>query len=122
MVSDSKGQKRVEILIFIKIVNIDQLFSVDVCVPVGWSLYGTAVKSLKFCQQILLDRKIVEKTGQTMFNNDCIMIKDIRPSLKNINVVFIVLEVGTMTLTKENREVRTFRVAEYGSFIHFSGA
>lgn len=48
-----------------------------------------------------------------MFNNDCIMIKDIRPGLKNINVQFIVLEVGAITLTKENREVRTFKVAEY---------
>lgn len=28
------------------------------------------------------------------------MIKDIRPGLKNINVVFMVLEKGTMTLTK----------------------
>lgn len=57
--------------------------------------------------------KIYAKTVQIMFNNDCIMIKDIRPGLKNINVQFIVLEVGAITLTKENREVRTFKVAEY---------
>uniref|UniRef100_A0A336KAW5 CSON010151 protein n=1 Tax=Culicoides sonorensis TaxID=179676 RepID=A0A336KAW5_CULSO len=55
-----------------------------------------------------------------MFNNDCIMIKDIRPGLKNINVVFIVLEVGTMTLTKENREVRTFKVADISASINVS--
>lgn len=41
-----------------------------------------------------------------------VQIKDIRPGLKNINVVFIVLEVGHPTLTKENREVRTFKVAD----------
>ncbi|XP_012286700.1 SOSS complex subunit B homolog [Orussus abietinus] len=40
------------------------------------------------------------------------LIKDIRPGQKNINVVFIVLEVGHPTVTKENREVRTFKVAD----------
>lgn len=38
-----------------------------------------------------------------------IMIKDIRPGQKNINVVFIVLEVSHPTITKESREVRTFK-------------
>lgn len=41
-----------------------------------------------------------------------VQIKDIRPGQKNINVVFIVLEVGHPTITKENREVRTFKVAD----------
>lgn len=41
-----------------------------------------------------------------------VLIKDIRPGQKNINVVFIVLEVGHPTITKENREVRTFKVAD----------
>ncbi|KAH0550586.1 SOSS complex subunit B homolog [Cotesia glomerata] len=43
---------------------------------------------------------------------DYVLIKDIRPGQKNINVVFIVLEVGHPTITKENREVRTFKVAD----------
>lgn len=43
---------------------------------------------------------------------DFVLIKDIRPGQKNINVVFIVLEVGHPTITKENREVRTFKVAD----------
>lgn len=51
---------------------------------------------------------------------DCIAIKDIRPGLKNINVVFIVLEVGNATLTKENREVRTFKVADQTAAINVS--
>lgn len=55
-----------------------------------------------------------------MFNNECIMIKDIRPGLKNINVVFIVLEVGAVTLTKENREVRTFKVGDPTASINVS--
>lgn len=41
-----------------------------------------------------------------------VSIKDIRPGQKNINVVFIVLEVGHPTITKDNREVRTFKVAD----------
>ncbi|KAF7271582.1 SOSS complex subunit B homolog [Rhynchophorus ferrugineus] len=45
-------------------------------------------------------------------DNNYVLIKDMRPGLKNINVVFIVLEVGPPTVTKENREVRTFKVAD----------
>lgn len=47
-------------------------------------------------------------------------IKEIKPGLKNINVVFIVLEVGQATLTKENREVRTFKVADQSAAINVS--
>lgn len=54
------------------------------------------------------------------FYADCIPIKDIRPNLKNINVVFIVLEVGQPTLTKENRVVRTFKVADPSASINVS--
>ncbi|XP_024874185.1 SOSS complex subunit B homolog [Temnothorax curvispinosus] len=44
---------------------------------------------------------------------DYVQIKDIRAGQKNINVVFIVLDpVGHPTITKENREVRTFKVAD----------
>lgn len=43
-----------------------------------------------------------------------------RPGLKNINTVFIVLEVGHPTLTKENREVRTFKVADQSACINAS--
>lgn len=52
--------------------------------------------------------------------NNYILIKDMRPGLKNINTVFIVLEVGHPTLTKENREVRTFKVADQSACINAS--
>ncbi|XP_055690847.1 SOSS complex subunit B homolog [Lutzomyia longipalpis] len=55
-----------------------------------------------------------------MFTTDCTPIKDIRPGLKNINVVFIVLEVGAATVTKENREVRTFKIADPTGCINLS--
>lgn len=47
-------------------------------------------------------------------------IKDMRPGQKNINVIFIVLEVSHPTLTKENREVRTFKVADPSGCINAS--
>lgn len=52
--------------------------------------------------------------------SDNTLIKDLRPGLKNINVVFIVLEVGAATLTKENREVRTFKVGDPTACINVS--
>ncbi|XP_055707594.1 SOSS complex subunit B homolog isoform X1 [Phlebotomus papatasi] len=55
-----------------------------------------------------------------MFTTDCTAIKDIRAGLKNINVVFIVLEVGAATVTKENREVRTFKIADPTGCINLS--
>lgn len=53
-------------------------------------------------------------------DNNYVLIKDMRPGLKNINTVFIVLEVGHPTLTKENREVRTFKVADQSACINAS--
>ncbi|KAH8321199.1 hypothetical protein KR059_001756 [Drosophila kikkawai] len=55
-----------------------------------------------------------------MYNVDCIAIKDIKPGLKNINVIFIVLEVGVATVTKENREVRNFKVGDPTACINVS--
>ncbi|XP_045464973.1 SOSS complex subunit B homolog [Harmonia axyridis] len=49
-----------------------------------------------------------------------VLIKDMRPGLKNINVIFIVLEIGHPTVTKENREVRTFKVADGSACINAS--
>lgn len=56
-----------------------------------------------------------------MYNStEEILIKHIKPGLKNINVVFIVLDVGQATLTKENREVRNFKVADFSACINCS--
>ena len=49
-----------------------------------------------------------------------VTIKDIRPGQKNINVDFIVLEVGHPTITKESREVRTCKVADITACINVS--
>ncbi|XP_053665045.1 SOSS complex subunit B homolog [Anopheles marshallii] len=51
---------------------------------------------------------------------DLMAIKDIFPGMKNINVIFIILEIGPVTLTKENREVRTFKVADQSAAINVS--
>ncbi|XP_013197544.1 SOSS complex subunit B homolog [Amyelois transitella] len=51
---------------------------------------------------------------------DHVQIKELKPGMKNINAVFIVLEVGPPTLTKEAREVRTLRVADASACVNLS--
>ncbi|XP_038605480.1 SOSS complex subunit B2 isoform X2 [Tachyglossus aculeatus] len=41
-----------------------------------------------------------------------LFIKDIKPGLKNLNVVFIVLEIGRVIKTKDGHEVRPCKVAD----------
>ncbi|XP_028166400.1 SOSS complex subunit B homolog [Ostrinia nubilalis] len=55
-----------------------------------------------------------------MSNLEYVQIKDLKPGMKNINAVFIVLEVGPPTLTKEAREVRTLRVADASAAVNLS--
>ncbi|KAG6460515.1 hypothetical protein O3G_MSEX012025 [Manduca sexta] len=55
-----------------------------------------------------------------MSNIEYVQIKDLKPGMKNINAVFIVLEVGPPTLTKEAREVRTLRVADATASVNLS--
>ncbi|XP_048001055.1 SOSS complex subunit B homolog [Leguminivora glycinivorella] len=55
-----------------------------------------------------------------MGSTDYVAIKDLKPGMKNINAVFIVLEVGGPTLTKEAREVRTLRVADASAAVNLS--
>ncbi|XP_046326472.1 SOSS complex subunit B2-like [Haliotis cracherodii] len=47
-------------------------------------------------------------------------IKDIRPGLKNINVMFIVLEMGKPTRTKDGHDVRSCKVADKSGSINVS--
>lgn len=55
-----------------------------------------------------------------MDKTDFKAIKDIRDGMKNINVMFIVLEVTAATKTKENREVFSFKVADQTASINCS--
>lgn len=55
-----------------------------------------------------------------MSNLEYVQIKDLKAGMKNINAVFIVLEVGPPTLTKEAREVRTLRVADASAAVNLS--
>ncbi|ETE73499.1 SOSS complex subunit B2 [Ophiophagus hannah] len=48
----------------------------------------------------------------SMANETYLSIKDIKPGLKNVNVVFIVLEIGRVTKTKDGHEVRACKVAD----------
>ncbi|CAH1248302.1 NABP2 [Branchiostoma lanceolatum] len=47
-------------------------------------------------------------------------IKDIKPGLKNLNAIFIVLDIGRPTQTKDGHEVRSCKVADKTGSINIS--
>ncbi|XP_067891762.1 SOSS complex subunit B2-like [Heterodontus francisci] len=47
-----------------------------------------------------------------MANDTYAFVKDIKPGMKNLNVIFIVLEIGRVTKTKDGHEVRSCKVAD----------
>ncbi|XP_072927396.1 SOSS complex subunit B1-like isoform X1 [Hemitrygon akajei] len=47
-------------------------------------------------------------------------VKDIKAGLKNLNLLFIVLEIGRVTKTKDGHEVRTCKVADKTGSINIS--
>ncbi|XP_036807746.1 SOSS complex subunit B2-like [Oncorhynchus mykiss] len=53
-------------------------------------------------------------------NDAQFLIKDIRLGLKNLNLIFIVLEMGRVTKTKDGHEVRSCKVADKSGCITLS--
>ncbi|XP_029596746.1 SOSS complex subunit B2-like isoform X2 [Salmo trutta] len=53
-------------------------------------------------------------------NDAQFLIKDIKLGLKNLNVIFIVLEMGRVTKTKDGHEVRSCKVADKSGCITLS--
>ncbi|XP_060793278.1 SOSS complex subunit B2 [Neoarius graeffei] len=54
-------------------------------------------------------------------NNDAVsLIKDVKPGSKNLHIVFIVLEIGRVTKTKDGHEVRSCKVADKSGSIAIS--
>ncbi|MGH0161269.1 UNVERIFIED_CONTAM: hypothetical protein FKN15_053807 [Acipenser sinensis] len=49
-----------------------------------------------------------------------VLIKEVKPGLKNLNIVFIVLETGRVTKTKDGHEVRSCKVADKSGSITIS--
>ncbi|XP_069841451.1 SOSS complex subunit B2 [Dendropsophus ebraccatus] len=47
-----------------------------------------------------------------VINDSYVSIKDIKTGQKNLNVIFIVLEIGRVTKTKDGHEVRSCKVAD----------
>ncbi|XP_061203698.1 SOSS complex subunit B1 [Neopsephotus bourkii] len=48
------------------------------------------------------------------------LVKDVKPGLKNLNLILIVLETGRVTKTKDGHEVRTCKVADKSGSINIS--
>ncbi|KPP71484.1 SOSS complex subunit B2-like [Scleropages formosus] len=53
-------------------------------------------------------------------NDAVFLIKDVKPGLKNLNIIFIVLEIGRVTKTKDGHEVRSCKVADKSGSITIS--
>ncbi|XP_064879437.1 nucleic acid binding protein 1b [Oncorhynchus nerka] len=53
-------------------------------------------------------------------NDAQFLIKDVRLGLKNLNLIFIVLEMGRVTKTKDGHEVRSCKVADKSGCITLS--
>uniref|UniRef100_A0A8C6L068 SOSS complex subunit B2 n=1 Tax=Nothobranchius furzeri TaxID=105023 RepID=A0A8C6L068_NOTFU len=53
-------------------------------------------------------------------NEAVFLIKDVKPGSKNLNIVFIVLEIGRVTKTKDGHEVRSCKVADKSGSIAIS--
>lgn len=83
-------------------------------------IHKTNASIKSFCSVQIMRIRFFFNCRPNNIYSDCIPIKDIRPNLKNINVVFIILEVGTATVTKENRVVRTFKVGDPTACINVS--
>ncbi|KAK8761935.1 hypothetical protein V5799_026798 [Amblyomma americanum] len=47
-------------------------------------------------------------------------IRDLKPGMKNLSIIFIVLEIGRPNMTKEGHEVRTCKVADRSGSINVS--
>lgn len=48
------------------------------------------------------------------------LLKDLKPNMKRVNCIFIVLELGPVTRTKDGNEVRTVKVADRSGTINLS--
>ena len=48
------------------------------------------------------------------------LIKDVRPGFKNVNLVFIVLDISKPTKTKDGNDIRTVRVGDKSGSINMS--
>uniref|UniRef100_A0A8C6SJM6 SOSS complex subunit B2 n=1 Tax=Neogobius melanostomus TaxID=47308 RepID=A0A8C6SJM6_9GOBI len=53
-------------------------------------------------------------------NESPFLLKDVKPGSKNLNIVFIVLEIGRVTKTKDGHEVRSCKVADKSGSISIS--
>ncbi|XP_068185129.1 SOSS complex subunit B2 isoform X1 [Antennarius striatus] len=56
----------------------------------------------------------------TTSNEALFLLKDVKPGSKNLNIVFIVLEIGRVTKTKDGHEVRSCKVADKSGSIAIS--
>ncbi|GFR86688.1 SOSS complex subunit B2 [Elysia marginata] len=78
----------------------------------GWDLNFTAKD---------LDVKMMQvDRGKPPLSDPFVILKDVRPGMKNLHIMFIVLEVGKPTRTKDGHDVRSCKVADKTGSINLS--
>lgn len=55
-----------------------------------------------------------------MMNVDYTNIRDLKPGMKNLNLIFIILDMGRPNVTKEGHEVRSCKVADKSGSVNVS--
>ncbi|KAH9498819.1 SOSS complex subunit B2 [Bulinus truncatus] len=58
--------------------------------------------------------------GKPLTEQQYLALKDVRPGMKNLHLIFIVLEVGKPTRTKDGHDVRSCKVADKTGSINLS--
>jgi len=56
----------------------------------------------------------------TSQNNSITMIKDLKPGMSGLNLNVIALDIGRVTITKDQQEVRTIKVADKTGMVNLS--
>ncbi|KAL4705388.1 hypothetical protein ACJJTC_002411 [Scirpophaga incertulas] len=79
---------------------------------------GPAPQSLR--DAIAASGSLVIPRDMPVTSDKCSLIEDLRVGMKNLDMVFIVLESGVPTITKGGRSVRTVRVADSTACINMA--
>jgi len=53
-------------------------------------------------------------------NMEVTVVKDLKPGMKNLSMILIVLDIGKASKTKDNHEVRSIRVADKSGSVNLS--
>ncbi|XP_064101532.1 SOSS complex subunit B1-B-like isoform X4 [Macrobrachium nipponense] len=68
----------------------------------------------------MANRMMKQSDGAARMDMQYTLIRELKPGMKNLRLVFIVLEIGRPNVTKENHEVRSVKVADRSGCVNIS--